>query len=189
VDEFTKRRNWSRVTDAALPDELVNYWTNEDRIPHPWFKPWEAVISDLGGAYTLNAAHIDLSPRATNCRKGELRSLFISMLQTDSPIWIEALRCAKKCKLVLASGSATNASRGGYINEFISENLPMAGVRLLGSWRRKKGSGQTACHTICLPGGREIPFFFCSTGPTINKGSVLINACRINMDALKLHLA
>jgi hypothetical protein len=184
--EFTKQRSWSGVTDA-LAEELVNYWTNSRRAPHEWFQPWETVLSELGVSYTSDAAHIDLSPRATNCRKGELRSLFVKMLQTDASIWIEALRRAPKCKLILAAGSATNASKSGYINEFISEKLSDTGVRLGGPWSRKKGAGQTASQTICLPEGREIPFFFCSTGPSKN-GTVLIEACRVNIAALKKHL-
>lgn len=68
TDEFTNKRHWARTADAVLPDELVNYWSNEDRAPHPWFRPWETVLSELGVSYTSNAAHIDLSPRATNCR-------------------------------------------------------------------------------------------------------------------------
>jgi hypothetical protein len=185
--EFTKQRSWSGVTDAALADELVNYWTNSRRPPHKWFQPWETVLSKLGVSYTSDAAHIDLSPRATNCRKGELRSLFVKMLQTDASIWIEALRSAPKCKLILAAGSATNASKSGYINDFIFEKLSDTGVRLRDPWHRKKGAGQTAFHTICLPEGREIPFFFCSTGPSKN-GTVLIEACRVSIDTLKKHL-
>jgi hypothetical protein len=143
-------------------------------------------------SYTSDAAHIDLSPRATNCRKGELKALFVKMLKTDASIWIEALRSAPKCKLILAAWSATNASKSGYINEFISEKLSDTGVRLRDPWYRKKGAGagQTASQTICLPEGREIPFFFCSTGPSSkNDGpAVLIAACRAHIAALKKHL-
>jgi hypothetical protein len=180
--EFTKQRRWSEVTDAALADELVNYWTNPRRTRHEWFQPWETVLSELGVSYTSDAAHIDLSPRATNCRKGELKALFVKMLKTDASIWIEALRSAPKCKLILAAGS----------NEFISEKLSDTGVRLRDPWYRKKGAGagQTASQTICLPEGREIPFFFCSTGPSSkNDGpAVLIAACRAHIAALKKHL-
>ena len=186
--EFASERKWSSVTADKLPDELVNYWTNEERSPHPWFHAWSTILSDLGIAYSSNAAHIDLSPRATNSRKGKLRSLFISMLQTDAPVWIEALRRAPNCKLILAAGSATNDPRRGYINQFISQMLSGSGVRLEGEWRPTHGEGQTASHTICLPGGRNIPFFFCSTGPTIRDGSVLVGACRENMKQLKRHL-
>jgi len=210
TDEFTEKRKWSRVDDAKLPDELVNYWTNEQRTPLKWFKPWETVLSELGVSYAADAAHIDLSPRATNCRKGELRSLFISMLRTDAPIWIEALGCAARCKLILAAGSATNESCG-YINEFILHRLSHTGVRLLNPWQRGHGPGQTAFHTICLPGSLEdeearrrvgteqeqkqqepgIPFFFCSTGPSSRKQGtdVLVAACRKNMGDLKKYLA
>jgi hypothetical protein len=188
--EFTRKRNWSNVTNAELPDELVNYWTNGDRTPHEWFQPWQTVLSELGVSYTSDAAHIDLSPHATNCRKGELKAKFIEMLRTDAGIWIEALRIAPKCKLILAAGSATNDPKRGYINQFISEMLPRAGVRLRDPWSRtQSGAGQTAHHVICLPEGREIPFFFCSTGPTVRKGTVLIDAFRRNMVTLKEHLA
>lgn len=181
--EFTRQRNWPRhLTAAELADQVVNYWTANGRSPHPWFRAWSTVLSEMGISYSLDAAHLDLSPRATNSRKSTLRALFISMLQTDAPVWIEALCRAPKCSLVLAAGSAT---KGGYINEFISEMLPQTGVRLLGTWRRKRGEGQTASHTISLPGGREIPLFFCSTGPTQRSGTVLVNACRANMSTLK----
>ena len=188
--EFTKKRNWSRVTDAELPDELVNYWTNEDRTPHEWFQPWQTVLSELGVSYISDAAHIDLSPRATNCCKGELKAQFIEMLRTDAGIWIEGLRIARECRLILAAGSATNDPKRGYINQFISEMLSAgAGVRLRDHWSRKQsGAGQTAHNMICLHEGREIPFFFCSTGPTVRKGTVLIEACRANIAALKKHL-
>jgi hypothetical protein len=185
--EFVRKRNWSRVSDEELPDELVNYFgPDERRARHPWFEPWETVLSDLGMSYRLNAAHIDLTPRATNCRKGELKPLFIRMLQTDAPIWVEALRCASKCKLVLAAGSATNDPRRGWINQFISKMLSEPGLRLEGEWRASGGEGQTVFQTLCLD-QRRIPLFFCSTGPSSKSKAVLIKACQKeeNMDQLK----
>ena len=110
--------NWPR---------LVNYWTPNSPGPHPWFKPWSTVLGELGTSYFEGAAHLDLSPRATNSRKNRLRSLFVDMLQIDSAIWIEALRRAPNCRLVLAAGSATNRD---YINQFISKMLRLTGVRL-----------------------------------------------------------
>jgi hypothetical protein len=186
--EFASGRNWSHISADQLADELVNYWTNEKRSPHPWFRPWSTVLAELGISYSSNASHIDLSPRATNSRRRKLRPLFIRMLQTDAPVWIEALRCAPKCRLVLAAGSATNDPRRGYINQFISEMLPMCGVRLERPWYPVGGQGQTVFHTLCLPGGRKIPFFFCSTGPTICEGSVLVSACREKMTQLRRYL-
>ena len=168
--EFTKERNWSDVTDAQLPEELVNYWNNRGRPPHKWFNPWNTILSELGVSYSSTAAHIDLSPRATNSRKMQLEDLFVSMLQTDAPLWISALRCAAKCKFILAAGAATKRF---YINEFICKKLAHTGVRLRGDWHRKGGKGQTASHTLYLPGdSRELPFFFCSTGPTDRDGTL-----------------
>ena len=190
--EFTKG-NWSRerFPDAALANQLVNYWTNPQRTAHKWFKPWQTVLSELGVSYESDAAHIDLSPRATNCRKGELKPLFIEMLQTDAEIWIKALRSAPKCELILAAGAATN---GCFIDQFISKMPTEKGVRLLGDCRRTgSGPGQTAEHRLELSAeNREIPFFFCSTSPSSPKdkeGKVLIDACRKKMDCLRAHLS
>ena len=181
--EFTSARNWPlQITAEQLASRLVNYWTPNSPGSHPWFKPWSTVLGELGTSYFEGAAHLDLSPRATNSRKNRLRSLFVDMLQIDSAIWIEALRRAPNCRLVLAAGSATNRD---YINQFISKMLRLTGVRLEAPWRPAGGEGQTVFQTICLPGGRKIPFFFCSTGPTIRKGSVLVDACRERINELK----
>jgi len=185
TNEFTRQRNWPfEITSVELAERLVNYWNVEIPGPHPWFRPWSTVLTDMGASYALDAAHVDLSPRPTNGRKSELRTLFISMLQTDALLWMEALNRAPNCKLILAAGSATNDSFG-YINEFIANRLSPTGVRLAGCWRRQRGEGQTAWQTIRLPEGREVPLFFCSTGPTRHGGATLVNACRANMEALR----
>jgi len=190
--EFSAGRGWPvSMAAAALAERMENYFVAEHPSPHPWFRPWSTVLSMLGTSYSSDAAHVDLSPRATKAasqfRSEPLRSLFVSMLVTDAKIWIEALRRAPSCSLVIAAGSATNDS-SGYINEFIRDRLPQTGVRLLGPWRRQRGAGQTASHRIGLPGGREIPLFFCSTGPTMNGGATLVSACRANLDVLKQFL-
>lgn len=185
--EFASRRTWPlTLTPADHASRLANYWTSVNPGPHPWFQPWSTVLSELGVAYRSGeAAHIDLSPRATKAagrfKTEPLKSLFLEMLQADAPIWVEALRRATRCSLLLATGSATNAY---YINEFIRDKVSLPGIGLEGDWRRG-GAGQTALHTLCLPGGREIPLFFCSTGPTRTRGAVLISACRAHMDTLR----
>jgi hypothetical protein len=183
--EFLPTRNWSKGTEDWIAGQLVNYWNNVDRSPHSWFQPWSTVLSHLGIAYASSAAHTDLSPRATNSRKAELMPLFLSMLRQDAPIWIEALSRASACRLVLAAGSATKKY---YLNEFVSLAPSEHGGRLGGDWQRKRGAGQTVFQTIYLPNGREIPFFFCSTGPTVDGGSVLVKACLENIGILSKHL-
>ena len=187
--EFSAGRGWPvSMTAAALTERMENYFVAERPGPHPWFRPWSAVLSLLGVSYSSDAAHVDLSPRATKAasrfRSEPLRSLFASMLISDAKIWIAALRRAPRCSLVIAAGSATNDS-SGYINEFIRDRLTQTGVRLLGPWRRQRGEGQTASQWIGLPGGTEIPLFFCSTGPTRNGGTTLVNACREKLDVLQ----
>lgn len=141
--EFALRRNWPfSLTPAELAGRLVSYWTSSSPGPHPWFRPWSTVLSELGAPYEKNAAaHIDLSPRATKAaghfRADPEKSLFLEMLETDASVWIEVLRRATRCSLILAAGSATNSY---YINEFIRDRLSQAGIRLLGDWRRHVSS-------------------------------------------------
>ena len=188
--EFVPSRNWPiSITAAELAKRLVNYWISESPGPHPWFQPWSTVLSDLGVSYESDAAHIDLSPRATKgagqFRQEPLKSLFLQMLQGDASIWIEALRRASHCSLVLAAGSVSNSY---YINEFIRDRLSNSEIQLIGDWRRHAGEGQTAWHTVRLPGDRDVPLFFCSTGPTVKRGVVLLEACRAEVGTMRQFL-
>ncbi len=188
--EFAPSRSWPiSITAAELAERLVNYWIRVNPGPHPWFQPWSTVLSELGVSYELDAAHVDLSSRATKAagqfRQEPLKSLFLQMLQVDAPVWIEALRRAPHCSLVLAAGSATNSY---YINEFIRDRISNFEIQLIGDWRRCGGEGQTAWHKVRLPDKREIPLFFCSTGPTRNGGAVLINACRTQLSTIRQFL-
>jgi hypothetical protein len=171
-----------QIEPSRLAARLTTYFSCEQARPHPWFQPWSTILSELGLCYSKDAAHIDLSPRSTNSSRSNLKDLFVEMLQTDAAIWVEALTRAANCELVLAAGSAT---KDFYINEFICQKLGHAGVRLVGDWRRRSGEGQTALHKIILLGGREIPFFFCSSGPSKSNGVALVDACRTNMSLLR----
>jgi hypothetical protein len=174
--EFITSRQWpTSITSSGLTERLVGYFNSTLPPPHRWFEGWSDALTRISSTYQTNAAHLDLSPRATR-GAGQFHSpaekaLFIEMLRYDAPLWISALENMPQLRLVMAAGSVTNAF---YINEFIAKELAGAGVKLVGPWRRRGGQGQTAMQALCLPSGREIPFFFCSTGPTCP--SVLANA-------------
>ena len=108
------------------------------------------------------------------------------MLQSDAQIWIGGLTCATNCKLVLAAGTAT---KNHYVNEFIQKVLPHSDIKLNGKWRRSSGPGQWAEHTIRIANGKDIPFFFCSTGPSNGGGPTLVSTFRERTNMLRQYLA
>jgi hypothetical protein len=185
ADEFAARRSWpAGLSYEALANRLVGYFDGE---PHPWFNSWSRALSVLGAAYGRSAAHVDLSPRATASVRRFVehaeRSLFLEMLRTDAPVWVDALGVAANARLLLVAGSAT---RQFYINEFIQDELAMFGVDLSPRWRRGRGTGQTAFQVLRLPSGRQLPVFFCSTGPA--KPEVLLEAVSRNAPRLTREL-
>jgi hypothetical protein len=163
----------------VITERLISYF--ESTITsHPWFKPWIDALKHINASYESNAVHLDLSPRATypvsHFTSKEDRSLFLEMLYEDAPIWIRAIEVIEdQIEIILAAGSATKEY---YINKFIKAKLKDHKVRLEGDWKCGSGPGQTAFHTLILPSGRQIPLFFCSTGPS--NGPVLVDAIRKN---------
>jgi hypothetical protein len=165
--EFTNNRNWPQlISSEDLRDRLCGYFDSVAPPPHRFFEQWSRSLAHINASYKLDTVHLDLSPRATRSARqltaAPLRSLFLKMLRADSCIWIEAIEAMNSVEIILAAGSATNQY---YINEFIKEELFDIGVRLEGNWQRGQGPGQTAFHILILPNGRQVPMFFCSTGP------------------------
>ncbi len=182
--EFTVGRSWpAQLSAEALTERLVGYFSGHGAGDHRWFKAWSESLALLGASYQRDSAHIDLSPRPTasvrTFSKDPQKSLFLEMLKTDASVWINALNATPNLKLILLAGSATNQY---YINEFIQTELAERGVRLLPPWRRGGGEGQTVFQELVLPGGRQLPLFFCSSGPT--KPAVLVNAILTNAQRL-----
>jgi hypothetical protein len=182
--EFAVGRSWpAQLSAEGLAERLVRYFSAQGTGHHRWFKAWSDSISVLGASYQRDAAHIDLSPRPTasarTFSRDPQKSLFVEMLRTDAPIWINAINAAPKLELILLAGSASNQY---YINEFIQTELAERHVTLLPPWRRGSGEGQTTFQDLVLPGGRTIPVFFCSSGPA--KPAVLVNAVSANAQRL-----
>jgi len=165
--EFTRNRNWPQlISSEELHDRLCGYFDSVAPPPHRFFEPWSDALAHISASYKHDTAHLDLSPRATRAA-GQFnadphRALFLNMLREDAFIWIEAIEEMKSLEIILAAGSATNMY---YLNEFIKSELHDIGIRLEGDWQRREGSGQTAFHILILPSGRQVPMFFCSTGP------------------------
>lgn len=164
--EFHNRQWPEEISNEDLCRRLTHYFELSYTPPHKYFEIWSSGLSRIGVSYRIEAAHMDLSPRATisagHFNKEPELSLFMKMLCHDAPLWITAMEAMERLKLILAAGAA---SKKYYINEFIMRKLQDHGVRLEGHWSRGGGAGQTAFHKLLLPSGRRIHFFFCSTGP------------------------
>lgn len=184
--EFTRNRRWPQtIAPEKLSERLVGYFESIEPKPHSFFNAWSAALLHINSLYTKDAVHLDLSPRATRAA-GSFKtepnlSLFLDMLREDAHIWIGMIEAMEHIELILAAGSA---SKKYYINEFIKSNF-CKGIHLEGNWQRGMGSGQTACHTLVLSNGREVPMFFCSTGPAApNGGTILVDAVKKNASSI-----
>lgn len=177
-------RGWpTEVTGAGLQDRLGSYFSRQ---PHPWFRAWEAALGRIGASYKRNAAHLDVSPRATvSAGDAPDRELFEQMLAADLPWMLRFIKAAPGARLILLCGTA---SQWYYVNEFVKRHLPAAVARLDGSVRRPPGSGKVWRHSLVV-GERRIPVWSCSTSPSDRRQPGLL-AQRIEADAawLSSHL-
>lgn len=175
--EFTVKRNWPNpISIEDLRDRLCGYFDSQTPPPHKFFNEWSNALSQINASYNSDTVHLDLSPRATRAAgqfgSDPLLSLFLQMLREDSCIWLEAINKMQSLEIILAAGSATKKY---YINEFIKSELRDKGVMLEGAWKRGVGSGKIAFHKLILPNDRQIPMFFCSTGPAAPHGRDNLN--------------
>ena len=174
--EFREGRWPDKVDAATLTDKLIHYF---DRQPHPWFDKWEKSLAVIGASYQTNAAHIDISPRATiNAGGVDDQASFESMLGIDLPWMIRFLGMAPRLQLVLMAGTATSAL---YLNEFINKKLPHTSGRLEGSLTRPRGRAKVKHHALIFE-NRRIPVYFCSSSPSDRRNPGLLQT-RIQEDA------
>lgn len=175
ADEFNPSRRWpDQLPPLNLQQRLRDYFlggtgSHEGRPvvcpvpPHPWFDLWEQALGHIGCSYRVNAAHLDISPRAT-IAMGNVPDpdLFAEMLATDLVWLLKFLENAPHVRLVLLAGVTAKAQ---YMNEFMAKELPKQGVAFRGSVARPPGRAKVTRHEIVLP-NRTLPAFFCSTSPS-----------------------
>jgi hypothetical protein len=174
--EFADGR-WPAGLDAAsLTERLVNYF---DRPPHSWFAAWEEALQLFGGSYRKNAAHVDVSPRATiSAAAAPDTAAFERMLAIDLPWMVRFLETAPKLRLLMMAGSTSSAH---YLNEFIAKNLDSQLGHLEGSLKRPLGRGKVKHHVLAI-GPRRIPVYFCGSSPSDRRNRGLLRE-RIQEDA------
>ena len=177
-------RGWPPALDAqALADRLTHYF---DRGEHAWFSGWTQALRLIGASYRENAAHIDISPRATiSAAAVPNRVLFERMLEDDLPWMIRFLEVAPRVRLVLMAGTATKRY---YLNEFLAKRLNAADAVLEGRLVRPEGSGKVL-HHVLVTKRRRLPVYFCSSSPSDRRTPGLLLA-RLAKDAplLREHL-
>ena len=162
--------------------------------PHPFFNPWDTALALLRPDISYSsgtAAHLDISPRATDfpsCHRGETlnarlwRDRFLEMLAEDVLCFFEALKNCRKARLVLMAGTATERF---YLDQFISKHAP-SNICLRYD-QRGKSSKLSAFHNLVGP-GLNLPVFFSGAGPAFEGGARLIDNISANVDLLNSKL-
>ncbi len=181
--EFESSR-WRTPVDAdGLTERLLRYFDSDE---HPWFQAWERALGEIGASYRHNAAHLDISPRAT-VSAGAVPDpiIFEQMLVDDLPWMIRFMHAAPRARLILLAGVATKRH---YLNEFLAKQLDANDGMLLGSLARPKGFGKVL-HHVLRSKGRELPVYFCSSSPSDRRRPGLLLE-RVKRDAgeLRQHL-
>jgi hypothetical protein len=128
ADEFTPGRWPTALTAAALTDRLRGYFGDPGSSPHPWFDKWSEVLGPLGYAYTRNAAHVDVSPRATvSMSAAPDQAGFERMLDNDARWLFKLLPLCPHARVMFLAGAV---SKREYLFEFLRRVAPASGFRL-----------------------------------------------------------
>jgi hypothetical protein len=128
--EFSPWRGWSqqRMLPQDLCHRLLGYFKCTRCRPHPWFAEIEEALNILGRSYGKDAAHLDLSPRATRSmrtfKSSDDKREFVKMLQEDV-VWLgEALSCASQARLIVFVGHVLDVvdPHGIGVGDFLRSN-------------------------------------------------------------------
>jgi hypothetical protein len=181
--EFNTGRWPSALAPAELTERLLRYFQRE---PHPWFERWETALRTIGVSYRQDAAHVDISPRATVSEAVRVDPrAWEQMLTDDLPWMVRFIAAAPRVRLIMMAGAATSAL---YVNEFVAKKLPLELARLEGSLSRPAGRAKVRHHEIVI-GTRRIPVWFCSSSPSDRSNpELLLGRVREHATALQAHL-
>jgi hypothetical protein len=122
--EFGPWRSWPDGFNAAqVTGRLVDYFKISNPKPHPAFAHSEEALNVISCSYAWNAAHIDLSPRATLAANLENAALFFEMLEMDL-IWIPRLfALANNCRQIWFVGGLGANHHNQSVAVFIAHRL------------------------------------------------------------------
>ena len=122
--EFGPWRSWPNgFTAAQVTGRLFDYFKISNPKPHPAFAYSEEALNIVDCSYAWNAAHIDLSPRATLAANRENAALFREMLEMDL-IWVPRLfALANNCREIWFVGGLGTNHQNQSIAVFIAQRL------------------------------------------------------------------
>jgi hypothetical protein len=133
--EFHPDRCWKPEMEAKeLSFRLVNYFRVWNPPAHGWFAPLETILRHDKCSYLSNAAHIDLSPRATRVMSefhGNSIN-FLKVVDDDANRWLpKLLNLATNKKKIRIRGQIVARSNSGnrqwcewpYLDKYIEDNL------------------------------------------------------------------
>lgn len=105
--EFAPWRNWppELMATNALVGRLTSYFRCTRPRPHPWFAEIEEALNIMDCSFTNNAAHLDLSPRATRAMSGACdREMFLRMVRSEIDHFWRLLAELNAVKIVFLIG-------------------------------------------------------------------------------------
>lgn len=158
--EFTPPR-WADVaSESQWSHRLLNYFHTPGTPWHKWFLPWEASLKLLGCSYEdRSAAHLDLSPRATNVMGEAVRSQFCNMVAGDVHWLFEALAFAPCARLVLAAGGMIEPAPNAWstIGAYLEQQAERRGAKV--------ERIADAAHLVANGGSVSLPLHSFTSGP------------------------
>ena len=179
ADEFVGR-NWPDHLDAdALTHRLLHYFDTPPG-PHPWFAPWTEALGLLGVDYARGeAAHLDLSPRATiSMSSVPDTDLFLGMISHDLRWFFDFLGECTQARLVMAAGTVTER---WYLNQFLALHGPQHRLEIQPP---PQTSDRCALYAATYL-GKNLLLFFSSVSPSnSSRAHVLVENVRANRERL-----
>ena len=179
ADEFVGR-NWpDRFDTDALTHRLLHYF-DSPLGPHPWFSPWTEALGLLDVEYARGeAAHLDLSPRATvSMSSVPDTNLFLGMISHDLRWFFDFLGECTQARLLMAAGTVTER---WYINQFLALHGPQHRLEIQPPPQTSDRCALYAATRL----GKNLPLFFSSVSPSnLGRAHVLVENVRANRERL-----
>ena len=185
ITEFVRNDYPREISHGDLYQRYLRYFS-APRQPHPWFCTWEEILRMLGHSYASGtAAHIDLSPRPTELMRHCPPATFLAMVFGDAQwFWRFLSNCWDDVGMLLLAGTVTKLR---YMDQVVHESAPPGFQVRPTPFRPLSGKGHIRWFSISHK-NRSVPAFFCSSGPSAGKASLLPLRVRENQKEIAKHL-
>lgn len=183
ADEFLGRAWPARLDADALTHRLLHYFDSPPG-PHPWFSPWIEALALLDIDYARGeAAHFDLSPRATiSMSSVPDTNLFLGMVSHDLRWLFEFLPECSQARLLMVAGTVTER---WYINQFLAFHARQHQLEIQPPPQSSDRCALYEFRTF----GKKFPLFFSSVSPSDSERiHVLVENVRKTRNQLRTHL-